>query len=127
MTSPGKGHILVVDDEPLIREMAREILESTGYTVEEAHDGEAGLERFLEAPATFDLVILDLVMPRLHGFQVMDRILKVAPGTPILLSSGYSPDTRPELLHPTPTSGFLPKPYRSKDLLEAVGRLICKG
>jgi CheY-like chemotaxis protein len=119
-----KGHILVVDDDPLIREMAREILENSGYSVTEAVDGQAGLEAFLERPGGFDLILLDLVMPRLHGFQVMDRILQFAPATRILISSGFSPDTRPELTRPTATTAFLAKPYRSRDLLEQVRRLL---
>ncbi len=124
MASPSNGRILVVDDEPLIREMAREILESSGYDVAEAVDGQAGLDAFLESGGRFDLVILDLVMPRLHGFQVMDRIIHASPRTRILISSGFSPDTRPELTRATPTTGFLAKPYRSKDLLDQVRRLL---
>lgn len=118
------GRILIVDDEPLIREMAREILEAEGFAVEEAHDGLAGLDRIQQGQAPFDLVVLDLVMPRMHGFQVMDRIQELAPGTPILLSSGYSPEARPDLLRPTSTTGFLSKPYRSRDLVASVKRLL---
>jgi CheY-like chemotaxis protein len=124
MPSPSPGRILVVDDEPLIREMAREILEAAGYSVTEAVDGQSGLDTFMETPGGFDLVLLDLVMPRLHGFQVMDRILQVAPRTRILISSGFSPDSRPELTRPTPTTTFLAKPYRSKDLVDTVRRLL---
>jgi len=124
MPSPSNGRILVVDDEPLIREMAREILETCGYAVVEAVDGQEGLEIFMDTPGGFDLVILDLVMPRLHGFQVMDRILQVAPDTRILISSGFSPDSRPELTKPTRTTSFLAKPYRSRDLIEQVRKLI---
>ena len=124
MAEARKPRILVVDDEPLIREMAREILETSGYAVTEAVDGQSGLETFLESQGGYDLVILDLVMPRLHGFQVMDRILQAAPGTRILLSSGFSPDSRPELTRPTATTAFLAKPYRSRDLLEYVRKLL---
>lgn len=124
MAAPSKPRILVVDDEPLIREMAREILENSGYSVSEAVDGQSGLDMFMESKGGYDLVILDLVMPRLHGFQVMDRILQVAPATRILLSSGFSPDSRPELTRPTATTAFLAKPYRSRDLLDHVRRLL---
>lgn len=124
MASASKGQILVVDDEPLIREMAREILEGSGYSVVEAVDGQEGLDRDPEQPGGFDLVILDLVMPRLHGFQVMDQILQVEPTARILISSGFSPDSRPELTRSTQTTSFLAKPYRSRDLLEQVQRLI---
>ena len=126
MPSPSKGRILVVDDEPLIREMAREVLENGGYTVDEAADGQFGLEKYQQEHGAYDLVILDLVMPRLHGFQVMDRILQLDPGARILISSGFSPDNRPELTQPAPRRGFLPKPYRSRDLLEQVGKLIAE-
>ena len=124
MPSPSKGRILVVDDEPLIREMAREILESRGFEVTEAVDGQEGLDTFLSTPGGYDLIILDLVMPRLHGFQVMDRILQVSPTARILISSGFSPDSRPELTRPTATTAFLAKPSRSKDLLDQVHRLL---
>ena len=119
-----RGRVLLVEDEVSIRYVAKEILEGLGYTVEEAVDGQEGLDLFLDHPGEVDLVILDLVMPRLHGFQVMDGIRKVAPGIPILLSSGYSPDERPEVLTPTATLGFLPKPYRSRDLKDHVSRLL---
>ena len=123
--SPGaKGLVLLVEDEVSIRDVAREILEGLGFEVEEAVDGQEGLDYFLEHPKQVTLVILDLVMPRLHGFQVMDGIRKVAPAVPILLSSGYSPVERPEVLTPTATLGFLPKPYRSRDLKEQVARLL---
>jgi CheY-like chemotaxis protein len=118
---------LLVEDEITIRLVAREILENVGYEVLEAVDGEEGLAMFMEHRTALDLVILDLVMPRLHGFQVMDGIRKVAPTTPILLSSGYSPEARPEVLLPTPILGFLPKPYRSKDLRAHVARLLGEG
>jgi CheY-like chemotaxis protein len=119
-----KGRILLVEDDICIRLVAREILEGVGYTVAEAVDGLDGLTLFLENPSEVDLVILDLVMPRMHGFQVMDGIRKVSQHVPILLSSGYSPVERPEVLTPTSTLGFLPKPYRSKDLTAQVARLL---
>ena len=119
-----KRSILLVEDEVSIRFVAREILEAIGYQVAEAVDGLDGLTKFLEDPDQVDLVILDLVMPRMHGFQVMDAIRKVSPRIPILLSSGYSPQDRPEVLLPTTILGFLPKPYRSKDLQNHVARLL---
>ena len=119
-----KGLVLLVEDEVSIRDVAREILEGLGFQVEEAVDGQEGLDLFLDHPKQVTLVVLDLVMPRLHGFQVLDGIRKVAPNLPILLSSGYSPMERPEVLTPTATLGFLPKPYRSRDLKAQVARLL---
>jgi len=119
-----RGRVLLVEDEVSIRFVAKEILEGLGFKVEEAVDGQEGLDLFLDHPGEVDLVILDLVMPRLHGFQVMDGIRRIAPRVPILLSSGYSPQERPEVLTPTDILGFLPKPYRSRDLREHVSRLL---
>jgi CheY-like chemotaxis protein len=119
-------HILLVEDEVFIREVAREILESVGYAVTEAGDGLDGLNAFLDSPGKFDLIILDLVMPRMHGFEVMDRIRQVST-VPILLSSGYSPEGRPEVLHPSTSVGFLAKPYRTRDLIIHVARLLEPG
>ena len=122
---PGsKGLILLVEDEICIRIVAREILEAVGYQVAEAVDGLDGLEKFLANQDEIVLVILDLVMPRMHGFQVMDGIRTASPTTPILLSSGYSPEEHPEVLVPTPILGFLPKPYRTRDLQTQVSRLL---
>lgn len=121
-----KGLILLVEDEVCIRFVAREILEGNGYQVREAVDGVDGLNKFMENPEAIALVILDLVMPRMHGFQVMDRIREVAPATPILLSSGFSPEERPEVLRPSRILGFLPKPYRSAELQAQVARLVTR-
>lgn len=119
-----RGRILLVEDEVSIRIVAREILESVGFEVEEAVDGQEGLDLFMAHPNQVDLVLLDLVMPRLHGFEVMDAIRKVAPRLPILISSGYSPVERPEVLEASDILGFLPKPYRSRDLKVQVARLL---
>ena len=119
-----KGRILLVDDDISVRFVAREVLEDLGYTVREAVDGQEGLDLFLAHANEVDLVILDLVMPRLHGFQVMDGIRQVAPRVPILLSSGYSPLERPEVMQSSDILGFLPKPYRNRDLKAQVARLL---
>ena len=116
--------ILVVDDEVFIRDVARQVLESDGFIVTEAGDGVEGLNAFHASAVPFDLIILDLVMPRMHGFEVLDRIRQGGSNVPILLSSGYSPDARPEVLKPSDIVGFLPRPYRTKDLLKNVHRLL---
>jgi len=113
------GRILLADDEASIRELAREVLEEKGFAVVEAPDGQAALEAFEANPAAWDLAILDLVMPRLHGSELVARIERIRPDLPILLISGYSAETKPGLLD-GPLRRFLAKPFRLRDFEEAL-------
>ena len=111
------GRILLVDDEEMIRMISRTVLEAAGYAVREATDGVEAVECFREHHADIDLVILDLVMPRLSGRDASKRMVALDPAVKILLSSGYSTDDVsdiPEAL------GLLSKPYRPNELLAAV-------
>jgi len=114
--------VLLADDEAGIRELTREFLESEGFSVVEAADGSAALEAFESDPQAWDLVILDLVMPRLGGTEVLARIAAARPDLPALLISGYSSEFRPGLLA-SPHRAFLAKPFRLQELREAMARL----
>jgi len=119
---PLTGRILLADDESGIRALTREFLEGEGYLVSEAGDGQAALEAFEADPQSWDLVILDLVMPRLDGAEVLNRIQRVRPELPALLISGYSAAARPGLLD-APHRCFLAKPFRLQELLDALKAL----
>jgi PAS domain S-box-containing protein len=122
--APAGRRILVVEDEEMIRNLAVAILEAEGHRVDSAGDGDAAL-RALQAPgAAYDLVVLDLVLPRRSGGEVLRRLREIHPGTPVLLSSGnvedglLDPEVRREV------AGLLPKPYRTGELVSAVARLL---
>ncbi|MBI1751566.1 MAG: response regulator [Acidobacteria bacterium] len=115
-------NILLADDESGIRELTREFLESEGFAVVEAADGLAAQEAFLSDPQAWDLVILDLVMPRLGGAEVLARIEALRPDLPALMISGYSADTRSDLLN-GPHRAFLSKPFRLQQLKESLSAL----
>lgn len=119
---PLTGRILLADDETGIRALTREFLEGEGYLVSEAGDGQEALEAFESDPLSWDLVILDLVMPRLDGAEVLNRIQRVRPELPALLISGYSAAARPGLLD-APHRCFLAKPFRLQELLDALKAL----
>jgi DNA-binding response OmpR family regulator len=79
------ARVLVVDDEPMVREVLARYLEKEGFAVEEAEDGEQALSRFEAAPP--DLVLLDLMLPRVDGLEVFRRIRERAPTAVIMLTA----------------------------------------
>jgi PAS domain S-box-containing protein len=113
----GPKTVLLVDDEEMIRDLARAVLEGNGYRVIEARDGEEALAVF-RARRDIDLVILDLTMPRMSGQDTFRAMIGLDPSARVLFSSGYSAET---LADTDGSVGLLPKPYRPGDLLEAVG------
>jgi PAS domain S-box-containing protein len=121
---PASGRVrtvLVVDDEPMIRDLARAVLETSGYRVLEAHDGEHAVEVFRNHRADIDLVVLDLTMPRMSGRDTFRALVELSPTARVMFSSGYSAD---DLSDTTGIVGMLPKPYRPVELLTAVGRAL---
>lgn len=79
--------VLVVDDEPLARQLVESFLATDGHEVTTAEDGRAGLDQF--ARGTFDLVITDRAMPVMSGVQMVDEIRRIDPDLPIILLTGY--------------------------------------
>jgi two-component system cell cycle sensor histidine kinase/response regulator CckA len=120
-TSPrGSETILVAEDEASVRQLAVRVLESAGYRVLAAADGEEAIRLFAEHAATVDLVLLDVVMPKLGGQEAYERMARLKPGLPVLFCSGYSgppPENGQALIRP---GNFLYKPYAAEDLLRLI-------
>jgi two-component system cell cycle sensor histidine kinase/response regulator CckA len=110
--------ILLADDEPLLRELGRTILEGQGYQVLLAEDGREALDIFQRERYQIDLVILDLAMPRLSGADACRQLLEIDPGVRILFSSAYAAAEAPS--GDDRILGFIRKPYRRDDLTSAV-------
>jgi PAS domain S-box-containing protein len=115
----GNESILLVDDEALVRNIGRTILESVGYTVLLADDGEQAIDLYQRNEAPVHLIILDLTMPRMSGRDAMRRLLAINPEARILFASGYSAEHLSEEDHEH-IYGFVNKPYRPDDLILAV-------
>ena len=114
----GKQTILVVDDEAALRSLTTRVLEGHGYSVIEAHDG-FDAWRLLENMADrIDLVVSDVVMPRLDGIELARSMEALPHAPPILLMSGYGLNVL-EFKRP-----FLVKPFGGPELLEAVHHLL---
>lgn len=118
----GNGIVLVVDDEPGVRALARRILEGGGYQVIEAADGIQGLA-VIESAARVDFLIADLDMPIMQGEEMAKRIRARRPDLRVLYVTAHSErlfNERPELID---GEAFLDKPFTSRGLLEAVALL----
>jgi len=113
--------VMVVDDEGMIRELLRNVLETAGYSILECEDGEAAVEMFRAKFREIDLVILDLTMPRLSGQETFVRMQGIDPTARVLLSSGYSTD---DIAVMDGVLGLLPKPYRPAELLKTVAQVL---
>jgi signal transduction histidine kinase/CheY-like chemotaxis protein len=117
------GTILVVDDEPIVRNSLRRALTRFGYRVLEAGDGASALAAVQSADPPVDLVILDLVLPG-GGAGIFEVLKAVRPDLKVLVSSGYTPDADSARALASRADGFLPKPYEMAELKRAVARAM---
>jgi len=118
--------ILVVDDEPAVRAVARTALTDEGYDVVEASNGREALERLAEADSPVDLVLLDLTMPMLSGTEALQEIRQLFPDTQVILSSGYAEPHALGSPGGRPAAAFLPKPYTPAILRALVRDLMMR-
>jgi PAS domain S-box-containing protein len=114
--SAGAGRVLLADDEEDVRCVVRAMLETLGYEVIEARDGVEAVEIFRRRAAEIDLVILDLVMPRLTGDAALGQMRGIAPAVPAILVSGYDESGRIREIVTAGFGGFLQKPFRRQEL-----------
>lgn len=115
--------ILVVDDETAVRRFAARVLEREGYVVVQARDGIDALELLGQKSTSIDVVVSDIVMPRLNGVELMQALAVSHPDLPVILMSGYATGALAELGIASPCS-ILPKPFPSDRLLEEVRRCV---
>jgi PAS domain S-box-containing protein len=120
----GKGRILVVDDEEMVRSLAADYLQELGYDVVTAVDGQHAVERFQELRGDVDLVLVDLVMPRMGGRDCYRALKKMKPEVKTILSTGYGSNSVAQELLDEGMLGFIPKPYELLHLAEMVSRAL---
>jgi CheY-like chemotaxis protein len=122
----GKGTVLVVDDEPVVRKIATASLQRYGYVVITADNGRAGVERFRELHPTLSIVILDMTMPVMSGEEALHHMRTINPAVPVVLSSGYNEVEAIRRFTGKGLSGFIQKPYTSAALAEKVRAILQK-
>ncbi len=112
----GNGTVLLVDDEEMVRAVAKRMLEHLGFEVLLASDGVEALEIFRARLGTISLVILDLTMPRMDGIETLAALRGVSDDVTVMLSSGYSEHEISKRFAGKGFSGFIEKPYRISEL-----------
>jgi CheY-like chemotaxis protein len=122
--SEGKETILLVDDEDLVRKLAAQILQKYGYSVLTAANGKEGVQVFSRERTRIDLVILDLIMPEMGGGACLREIMAMAPGTKVIIASGYAADGEMDLALAEGAKICLNKPYEARQLLEMVRQVL---
>ncbi len=123
MVVDGTETILFVEDEPSVRTLGARVLRMHGYTVLEADNGEEALSVLEGAKAPIDMIVTDMVMPRMGGRELVERVRVLYPGVEMLCTSGYA--KRRDLEAPAVADlPFLQKPYRTHVLLQEVRRIL---
>jgi len=119
--------VLIVDDEPAVRDATQLMVEALGYRVTSAPDGETALGHLSAPNAGYDLALLDLTMPRMDGFELLRRIRLQQPALPVVLMSGYVESDireRAEAGADVVSVDFLQKPFVLEGLRSALAKAI---
>ena len=116
----GNETILVVDDQETVWDFLIEALQTLGYSVILAENGLDAVEICRENPGQIDLVILDMIMPKLGGHQTFLRLKTIDPEVRVLLSSGFVSEAEVQDLLAQGACGFIPKPHRLPVMARAI-------
>ena len=106
-----EGTVLVIDDDPVLRGISRDMLEECGYQSRLAENGVQGLNIYAAEHAAIIGVILDMVLPKMNCKEVFERLRTINPGVKVILTSGFKEDERIQELMDMGIMAFIPKPY----------------
>jgi two-component system, cell cycle sensor histidine kinase and response regulator CckA len=120
----GTETILLVDDEQMVLEVSREMLESLGYRVYAAGSGQEAIAVYMEKQKEIDLVLLDMIMPGISGGETFDRLRGISPEVRVLLSSGYSINGEAKHILGRGCKGFIQKPFHLEKLSQKVREML---
>jgi two-component system, cell cycle sensor histidine kinase and response regulator CckA len=123
---PGRGRILLAEDDPVVRLLAERGLQARGYEVVAVSDGPAAIEHLSGQPDAIDLLVSDVVMPNMTGYELAEQLRRLAPALKILFVSGYDqgPLEREEARQSITDAAYLPKPYTVSRLGDVIGQLL---
>ncbi|MFZ0449943.1 MAG: response regulator [Desulfatiglandaceae bacterium] len=120
----GDETILLVDDEEILRDIGKDILENFGYTVLFSPGGESALEHYGKRAKDISLVILDLIMPGMGGNRCLEELLKMNPEAKVVIASGYSINGHAKDALEAGARAFVTKPYEINQMLGVVRKVI---
>jgi signal transduction histidine kinase/CheY-like chemotaxis protein len=120
----GTGTILLVEDEEMVMEATRQMLEVLGNRVIEAGSGARAIEVARDRKEDIDLVILDIQLPDMHGRDIYPRLMEIRPGLKVVVCSGYSIDGPAQEILKAGADGFLQKPFTMASLSEILGQVL---
>ncbi len=120
----GKQLVLLIDDEEMIRDVGRQVLGMLGYRVITAAGGKQAIEIFSRRKEEIDLVILDLSMPDMDGEATFEALWEIAPGTKVILSSGFSLDSKARALLEKGCCAFMQKPFKISILKSTIEKVL---
>jgi len=120
----GDETVLIVDDDEMIRSLGAMTLEGQGFAVKTACDGEECLDIFLKESGRIDLIVLDLRLPRLSGSEVLEKIRRVEPGIPVVITSGHDFERDRKTFTELKADDYLLKPFTIADLTIAVRSVL---
>jgi CheY-like chemotaxis protein len=121
---PGTETILLTEDEQDVREIAREFLQSGGYKVIEARNGQEAIELAARHRGKIDLLVTDMVMPGMTGQDLAVRLQQEHPGLAVVFMSGYSGHAATEMTNADPSVRLMTKPFNRSAILRTVGEIL---
>ncbi|MHB8882869.1 MAG: response regulator [Thermodesulfovibrionales bacterium] len=116
--------LLLIEDNDVVRNMLRDMLEGSGYKVIEAVDGEDGIHAFKDNLHCIELIISDVLMPKKNGKQVYDEVRSIKDDVKILFMSGYSVDVLDNSMLEDGRSDFIRKPLRPGELFAKIDGML---
>ena len=119
-----EGTIMIVDDEEIVRTTAKFLLEDLGYQTIIANDGVEAIRIYRQRGQEINLVILDMIMPRMNGRETFAQLIALNPQIKILISSGFAKDDDFESFKTGATCDFIRKPYIREELQKAITGLL---
>ncbi len=123
---PVKGTVMVVDDEPLLRELLADMLSNLGYQTILIDSGEAALEFYGKHAGEIDAVILDVIMTGMSGLETFKQLQEMDPGVKVLMASGYVEKARLRQMEAMGVKGILTKPFSVSELSNKLGKILAQ-
>ena len=120
----GEGTILVIDDEPVLRELARSMLGQAGYQVITAKDGIEGVDVYMRNIDNIDIVLLDMMMPNKNGKETFIDLKDIRSDIKVVMTSGFTKDKRVEDVLKLGARDFIQKPYTIFSLAEKIHKVM---